>query len=223
MRMAIGALAGAACLGMAGAPAMAGSHTWDIGEIFSNADGTIQFIELKNGNTAGEIFLGGLSVTSNTNSFTFPAHLVGPTNNKTILLATAGFAALGGPAPDHIIVDNFFSTSGDTITYHIYDTVSFIAGQLPTDGCQSLNRVGASLVPGTNSPKNYAGVTGTVFANPSDTNGDGAVNVLDLIDLLLCFGLPGTGTCAEEDINGDGTVNVLDLIELLLEFGTSCP
>ena len=60
MRMAIGALAGAACLGLAGTPAMAGSHTWDIGEIFSNADGTIQFIELRNGNTAGEIFLAGL-------------------------------------------------------------------------------------------------------------------------------------------------------------------
>ena len=144
MRMAIGALAGAACLGLVGAPAMAGSHTWDVGEIFSNADGTIQFIELKNGPTGGEIFLGGLPVSSNTNTFIFPGSLgccgAFPnccTNNKTILLATAGFAALGGPAPDHIIVDNFFSTSGDTITYHVYDSVSFGAGVLPTDGCQS--------------------------------------------------------------------------------------
>ena len=61
------------------------------------------------------------------------------------------------------------------------------------------------------------------FCNPADTNGDGTVNVLDLIDLLLCFGLPAEPGCAAEDINEDGTVNVLDLIELLLAFGASCP
>ncbi len=224
MRMAIGALAGAACLGLAGAPAMAGSHSWDVGEIFSNADGTIQFIELKNGPLAGEIFLAGLTLTSTTNTFTFPSNLVGPTTNKDLLLATAGFAALpGAPPPDHIIVDNFFSTSGDTLTYHVYDTISFTPGQLPTNGCHSLNRYLGSLVSGTNSPRNYAGATGTVFVNPANINGDGAVNVLDLIDLLLCFGQPAIPGCESEDVNGDGTVNVLDLIDVLLEFGTACP
>ncbi len=54
---------------------------------------------------------------------------------------------------------------------------------------------------------------------PEDTNGDGTVNVLDLIELLLCFGLPAVPGCDAEDINEDGTVNVLDLIHLLLSFG----
>ena len=54
-------------------------------------------------------------------------------------------------------------------------------------------------------------------------HGDGTVNVLDLIDLLLCFGLPAVPGCVAEDINGDGTVNVLDLIDLLLAFGIPCP
>ena len=58
---------------------------------------------------------------------------------------------------------------------------------------------------------------------PADVNGDGVVNVLDLIDVLLCFGQPAIPGCEAEDINGDGTVNVLDLIELLLAFGTACP
>ncbi len=58
---------------------------------------------------------------------------------------------------------------------------------------------------------------------PTDVNGDGVTNVLDLIDLLLCFGLPAAGGCQDEDINGDGNVNVLDLIDLLLAFGTTCP
>ncbi|MHC4108554.1 MAG: GDSL-type esterase/lipase family protein [Planctomycetota bacterium] len=61
------------------------------------------------------------------------------------------------------------------------------------------------------------------FGCPADITADGAVNVLDLIELLLCFGQPATGGCAAADINGDGIVNVLDLIELLLVFGTSCP
>ena len=58
---------------------------------------------------------------------------------------------------------------------------------------------------------------------PTDLNRDGAVDVLDLIDLLLCFGQPALGGCGPADINDDGAVNVLDLIELLLDFGTACP
>ena len=58
---------------------------------------------------------------------------------------------------------------------------------------------------------------------PADINADNAVNVLDLIDLLLCFGQPAVPGCVAEDINGDGDVNVLDLIDLLLDFGTTCP
>ena len=57
-----------------------------------------------------------------------------------------------------------------------------------------------------------------------DVNGDGSVDVLDLIDLLLCFGQPAAPPCdTGQDVNGDGVVDVLDLIELLLEFGNACP
>ncbi len=58
---------------------------------------------------------------------------------------------------------------------------------------------------------------------PADANGDGFVNVLDLVDLLTCFGQLAVPTCVAEDVNGDGTVNVLDLVALLLEFGNACP
>ncbi len=56
-----------------------------------------------------------------------------------------------------------------------------------------------------------------------DVNGDGAVDVLDLIAMLLCFGQPADPGCEAEDINGDGVVNVLDLIDLLLAFGQPSP
>ncbi|MHC4429455.1 MAG: hypothetical protein ACYS0D_12765 [Planctomycetota bacterium] len=60
-------------------------------------------------------------------------------------------------------------------------------------------------------------------ADISPAGGDGVVNVLDLIDLLLCFGQPAVPGCEAQDLNGDGTVDVIDLIQLLLAFGTSCP
>ena len=65
--------------------------------------------------------------------------------------------------------------------------------------------------------------TGVVQPCPDDVNGDGVTNVLDLIDLLLCFGQPAFPGCEAKDVNQDGTVNVLDLIDLLLAFGTACP
>ncbi len=59
---------------------------------------------------------------------------------------------------------------------------------------------------------------------PADVNGDSAVNVLDLVQLLLCFGEPDTPPCdTGQDVNGDGVTNVLDLVQLLLAFGTTCP
>ena len=58
---------------------------------------------------------------------------------------------------------------------------------------------------------------------PKDINRDGIVNVVDLGDLLRCFGRSPVPGCEAKDVNADGTVNVVDLIELLLAFGTSCP
>ncbi len=58
---------------------------------------------------------------------------------------------------------------------------------------------------------------------PGDVNGDGTVNVLDLIELLLAFGASCEDACCLADFNIDGSVDVLDLIELLLAFGTVCP
>ena len=58
-----------------------------------------------------------------------------------------------------------------------------------------------------------------VNSSPADVNNDCAVNVVDLIELLLCFGEPAGPPCHLADVNDDGTVNVLDLIILLLNFG----
>ncbi len=60
-------------------------------------------------------------------------------------------------------------------------------------------------------------------ADIAPAGGDGVVNVLDLIEILLCFGQPATPPCDTSDVNGDGNVNVLDIVDLLLVFGQICP
>jgi hypothetical protein len=54
---------------------------------------------------------------------------------------------------------------------------------------------------------------------PADLNGDGVVDVLDMIELLDAWG-PNPRSCA--DLNGDGVVDVLDLNILLDQWGP-CP
>lgn len=211
--------AAAACSLFTASSVLAGAHTWDVDEVFSTADGSIQFIELVEccgGN--GEVNLNGLQVTSQAtgNAFTFPSNLKSPTGNKRLLLATQSFADLpGAPTPDYIIQPNFFSLDGDTLTYHVYDSWNIAAGAVPTDCVNSLKRDG-TVSP--NTPTNYAGKTGEVDACPcvGDLSGDDLVNVFDLLTLLNAW-----GQCAgcPEDLNGDDAVNVFDLLTLLSAWG----
>ena len=65
---------------VASTPSRASFHTYQINEIYTNLDGTLQFIELKEAfGAGGQHFLRGLTITSgsgaNTKSFTFPNNL----------------------------------------------------------------------------------------------------------------------------------------------------
>ena len=51
----------------------------------------------------------------------------------------------------------------------------------------------------------------------ADLDRSGRVDVLDLIDLLLCYGRPA---CDAGDVDRDGNVDVLDLVDLLDAYGT---
>jgi hypothetical protein len=172
------------------ASAWAGGHTWRVNEVFSNADGTIQFIEVKEffgGN--GETATAGHNVTSNTRSFTITANVSPPTGFRHILLATPAFAALpGAPTPDYVFPAGsvpFFSTSGDTVRYVPYCAYTFGAGVVPTDGVNSLTLTSHethAFSIGPNSPTNYAGDTGSINVGCSDNDGDG-------------YGDPGSPAC----------------------------
>ena len=58
-----------------------------------------------------------------------------------------------------------------------------------------LQNIGATVIPVT---------------NPADVNGDGVVNILDLVAVAQSFGTDGL----QGDVNGDGVVNVFDLVQV---------
>jgi hypothetical protein len=103
-------------------------HLWKIDEVFSSADGKVQFIELHDP-ANGESHTGGKTISSNENTFTFPANLpTDSTANMHFLIGTQSYAALpGAVTPDYIIPDNFFKPSGDTFNYADVDSFSFTA------------------------------------------------------------------------------------------------
>lgn len=148
---------------VASTPSRASFHTYQINEIYSNADGTLQFIELKEAfGAGGQNFLRGLSITSgsgaNTKSFTFPNNLPSSnTGGTSVLIATEGFAQLGLVTPDYIVPNNFIAAPAGRINYANVDTVSYFS--LPTDGSTSINR---EAVPQQNSPTNFAGKSGSI-------------------------------------------------------------
>jgi hypothetical protein len=153
------------------AAALAGAHTWDVNEVFSNADGTIQFVELREANgTPGEVNVHTQTLFATTPNKSFPiggSAVAPPTSNKFFLFGTAAFAALpGAPAVDRVIpagvLPNFFNPAGGSVTYGPYDTLAFAKG-IPTNGIDSFNDPGTVAV---NSPTNYAGQTGSVDASP---------------------------------------------------------
>jgi hypothetical protein len=165
-------------------PVFAGSHTWDVNEVFVNANGSIWFVELREvGGGDGETFVGGHDVISLDTLQFFDicvppgdCHVVGPTGFKYLLFANQAFADLpGAPPPDQIVAGNaFFDLSGDTVRYDPYDNLAFPTG-LPTDGLMSFNEgTGVAL----NSPTNYAGTTGSVDASGTGSAESGAVTLL---------------------------------------------
>ncbi len=147
-------------LALVPAPASAKSHLWRMNEFFSDATGTIQFIEFANDTPAmDEVLLNGSTLESNTILYDPGQNLVGDTAFKKLLMATQGFADLpSAPTPDFILPDNFFDPSSDTLRYIVVVHVVGIQ-DMPTDGFHSVDRSGAEQI---NTPTNFAGDTATI-------------------------------------------------------------
>ncbi len=154
--------------------ANASFHLWNITEVYSNADGSVQYIELI-ALAGGQQFLSGHKITSTsggqTKTFFFSSDLPGDsaetsgggiygelvTNYRSFLVATQGFAALNLVAPDYVVPNGFLSATNGTINFADADVFTYAA--VPTTGGLSLNR---NLTAGPSSPTNFMGATGTI-------------------------------------------------------------
>lgn len=191
----LGVLTGTAML-LLSTSATAGIHTWDVVEVYSNADGTIQYVELLDrgsldpllGNETG---VGSSSISSSLTSFSWTGSVSPPTNTRSFLIATAAFAALpGAPVPDVIIPPAnvpFFDTAGDTVMFATVDSLTF--GPVPTNGTDSLTELvpGGGTTVGANTPRNYAGIQGSVGPVPPVPSASMPMIVMALM-LMLAAG-----------------------------------
>ena len=145
---------------------------WVINEIYSNADGSIQFVELRALFNSQHTLADGATVIArdtNTEShvYEFTSNLPSSmTFGKTMLLATPDFASQpGAVAPDFIIPPNFLFGPAGSLQYPDAEGGELVTyTNLPTDGVASLVRSAADelVYNPTNSPRNFAGQTGSV-------------------------------------------------------------
>ncbi len=161
---------------LAAVPARATFHLWQIEEVFSNADGTIQYIEFHTTSPFDQNLMLNHVLTSNhgltvLDSYTFPSNLGIPTENKFFLVATPAFAAAAGIEPDYTLPDSGFIQLGVTDTVKLVAAFttpfSFDPASLPTDGVHSLDAsAGFPAVVADNTPTNFAGQTGHLVPEP---------------------------------------------------------
>ena len=147
-------------------------HEFRIEQIFSNADGTVQFVVMHNIGGDGEGFWAGQTLTSSdgmspTKVFTFPSNLPSQTTaGRRVLIATQGFAALGLVTPNYIIPNGFLPLTNGIVNYAGVDQVPYAA--LPTDGTNAINHSGNPI---QNVATNFAGASASVQAAPATPGG----------------------------------------------------
>ena len=160
-------------------------HLYDIKEVFSNVDGTLQFIELAVGNNSGEdewaghtlrVFRDNVLV----DTFTFTTDLPSnTTNNTSVLIATQAFQDTYHIIADYTIPEGFLPHTGSGIIKVDFaegtDFVTYNVANLPEDGFTSLKRTGTTTeltATGPATPKNFAGQTVTLGSPNNEPTGN---------------------------------------------------
>ncbi len=124
-------------------------HSFRIESVYSNADGSVQFVVLREMQSMNnQRFLSGHSLTVThagvARTFTFQTDLPGSlTANRRVLIATQGFADLALISPDYVLPNHFLATDAATLDYAGVDTLTYAS--LPTSGTQAIDRTGAAV------------------------------------------------------------------------------
>lgn len=154
------------------ASVQASHHSWRFSEAYSNADGTLQFVEMvSNANDHDLItccrMVAGNKSTGVDTPYSFPQNLPSSaTNAKSMLIATAAFESAFGITPDYIIPDGFLTMTSGDVFYN--DTLSW--DSLPTDGTNSLQKIAGQLVIQPATPQNFSGTEVVLTASSDSTS-----------------------------------------------------
>ncbi len=155
--------------------ALANFHLFRIVQIYSNADGSVQFVVLtvsSNGENqwAGESLFGLGPGPSKT--FEFPGNLPSTqTAGKRVLVATQGFAALGIVTPDYVIPNGFLQIPSGTVDFAGVNQVTYTG--LPNDGVHAIDASGAVI---QNVATNFVGVSASVVPTGPPPPPSGGLN-----------------------------------------------
>jgi hypothetical protein len=168
-------------LALLSGPTFGAFHLWKINELYSNADGSVQFIELL-ATTGSQQFIAAHSITisgpGGSRSFTCSTNLPSDSANKTFIIGTSNLASIpGGVTPNYVFTNSvpfLFTGSGTTtVNWDGFDIVTYT--NLPTNGSGSLVRSGSVMVvSATNSPKNFTGASNSIVPvkfQPASLNG----------------------------------------------------
>lgn len=142
-------------------------HTFRIDQLYSNADGTVQFVVLREvvGSGSQNQWAGRtlrMTGPAGVSTLIFPANLPSAdTALRAVLVATPGFAALGLVAPDYTMPAGFLALSAGTLNFAGVNQVTYMT--LPTDGTNALSSAGV-IIP--NVATNFAGVSASVIVAP---------------------------------------------------------
>jgi hypothetical protein len=156
--------------------ARAAFHLWSVDQIYSSADGSVQFVQFSTVSDFQNL-TGGHMITcvgpQGTHSFTIPANLSSSTTaNKTFVIGTSNLTLVpGGLTPDYFFtnaVPFLFQNAGATNTVTLVNAATVAASytNLPTDGDRALVRTGSGAdfaTAVTNSPKNFNDQANTII------------------------------------------------------------
>ncbi|HTM21163.1 MAG TPA: MYXO-CTERM sorting domain-containing protein [Kofleriaceae bacterium] len=218
-RRGIGLGAVALAIGLAGARPAVASTEWQVEEVYSNEDGSVQFIELYSAaGLQNDVMNGQVQAvwTGGSNVFSFGTNIVGDTTDRYLLLATSGFAELcGGVTSNYTLLpdtprDFFFKPDASgmiSIDFVGNDALTFDLSLLPRDGHDSLTDTDLGGVPelivGPSSPRNFNGDQGVLFGCQPGDACDAGVGCPIVIDAGVSDAT-AAGPDAGLDGGGDG-------------------
>ncbi len=153
MNVRIPSLGLAALVALLPAFASALPGTFHIDALYSNADGSVQYVEIRDHGAsdcdASENLWSGQqmrfrSAAGTWTTYTFAANLpTCATSGKRILIGSTGFAALGVVTPDYVMPNGSLSTTSGAVNFA--DVAFLEYSSLPLDGVSELGETGATV------------------------------------------------------------------------------